>query len=66
MSSIVVNPKSQEELKFLSELLKKLGIDAKVLSDEDVEDLGLSILMKDVDRNDLAKEEEVLAKLKGK
>jgi len=65
MSSIVVNPKSQEELKFLSELLKKLGVDTKVLSDEDVEDLGLSILMKDVDRNDLATEEEVMAKLKG-
>lgn len=65
MSSIVVNPKSEKELKFLAELLEKLGVEAKVLSDEDTEDLGLSILMKDVDRNDLATEEEIMAKLKG-
>lgn len=65
MSSIVVNPKSEKEMKFLAELLEKLGVEAKVLSDEDTEDLGLSILMKDVDRNDLATEEEIMAKLKG-
>ena len=65
MSSIVINTKSQEELQFLSELLKKLGIDSKVLSDEDAEDLGLSILMKDVDRKDIASKEEIMAKLKG-
>ncbi len=65
MSSIVVNPKNPQELRFLSELLQKLGVDTKVLSDEDIEDLGLSVLMKDVDRTDVASEEEVMAKLKG-
>ncbi|WP_258104193.1 hypothetical protein [Marinoscillum sp. MHG1-6] len=49
MTSIVVNPKSRKELQFLSELLQKLGVDVKVLSDEDSEDLGLAMLMKDVD-----------------
>lgn len=65
MSSIVVSPKSPQELQFLAELLKKLGVDSKVLSDEDTEDLGLSILMKDVDRSDLASEDEIMLKLKG-
>ena len=65
MSSIVINPKSTKELKFISELLKKLGVNSTVLSDEDTEDLGLSLLMKDADRSDLASEEEVMAKLKG-
>lgn len=65
MSSIVVNPKNPQELQFLSELLQKLGVDAKVLSDEDTEDLGLAILMKDVDRSDVASEDEVMAKLRG-
>ena len=65
MSSIVVNPKSQQELKFLSELLKKLGVDSKVLSDEDVEDLGLAVLMKDVDRSDSVSEDDIMKKLKG-
>jgi hypothetical protein len=63
MSSIVVNPKSEKELRFLSELLQKLGIDAKVLSDEQTEDLGLSLLMKDVDRSELVSENEIMEKL---
>ncbi len=64
MSSIVINPKSDEELRFISELLQKPGVDAKVLSDEDTEDLGLAVLMKDVDRSDFASEDEVMSKLK--
>ena len=63
MSSIVVNPKSQQELQFLSELLKKLGVDSKILSDEDSEDLGLADLMKDVDRSDFVPEEVIIKKL---
>ncbi|WP_339811168.1 hypothetical protein [uncultured Imperialibacter sp.] len=65
MSSIVVNPKSEKELRFLSELLQKLGIDAKVLSDEEAEDLGLSLLIRDVDRSELVLEGEITDKLGG-
>jgi len=65
MSSIVINPKSSKELKFIAELLNKLGVRSKVLSDEDTEDLGLSLLMKDADRSHIASEDEVMAKLKG-
>ena len=65
MSSIVINPKNPQELQFISELLQKLGVDAKVLSYEDTEDLGLAVLMRDVDRSDLASEDEIMAKLKG-
>ena len=65
MSSIIVNPKSQQELEFLSELLKKLGVDSKVLSDEDSEDLGLAVLMKDVDRSEIVSEDDIIKKLQG-
>tara|TARA_Y100001972_G_C7662015_1_gene334059 strand:+ start:2382 stop:2582 length:201 start_codon:yes stop_codon:yes gene_type:complete len=64
MSSIVVSPKSQKELQFISELLKKLGVRSKVLSDEELEDLGLSVMMKDVDRSEVVTEDEVMKKLK--
>jgi len=64
MSSIVVNPRDKKELEFVFELLKKLGVKSKVLSDEELEDLGLAILMRDVDRTDLASEEEVMSKLR--
>jgi hypothetical protein len=65
MSSIIVSPKSQQELQFLSELLKKLGVDSKVLSDEDSEDLGLAVLMKGVDRSEIVSEDDIIKKLQG-
>lgn len=63
MSSIVINPKNEKELRFVAELLNKLGVASKVLSDEEQEDLGLGLLMKDIDRSDLASEEDILGKL---
>ncbi|MFT7036764.1 MAG: hypothetical protein ACJA2S_005303, partial [Cyclobacteriaceae bacterium] len=60
MSSIVINPKNDSELNFISELLQKLGVDSKVLTDEELEDLGLSILMKEVDRSEVVSEEEIM------
>lgn len=65
MRSIVISPKNQKELEFISKLLKKLGVNSKVLSNEDTEDLGLALLMKDIDRSDLASEHEIMDKLKG-
>lgn len=64
MSSIVVTPKDKAEAQFLEELLTKLGISSTLVSDEEMEDLGLALLMKEVDRSDYATEEEVLKKLK--
>ncbi len=63
MSSIVINPKDESELKFVSELLQKHGVKSKVLSDEEQEDLGLSMLMKEADRTEIVSEEEVFSKL---
>ncbi len=64
MSSIVINPKSEKELLFISELLNKLGVSSKVLSDEELEDLGLTILLKEADRSEIVPEDEIMAKLK--
>lgn len=63
MDSIVINPKNKEELKLIEALLIKMGVKSKVLKEEEMEDLGLSILMKDVDRSDLVTEKEILSKL---
>ena len=64
MSTIVVNPKDKNEFLFVTQLLEKLGIDVKILSDEDKEDIALSLMMAEVDREDRVSEEEVLKKLK--
>jgi hypothetical protein len=64
MNSIIINPKDKKEFDFVSELLQKLGVEVKVLSVEEKEDLGLAIFMKDVDQTDLASEEEIMSKLR--
>ncbi|MEO9802247.1 MAG: hypothetical protein ABJF04_03315 [Reichenbachiella sp.] len=65
MSSIVINPKNEKEQQFISDLLEKLGVDAKVLTDEQQEDLGLGLLMREADRSAVAEPDEVYRKLKG-
>ncbi|PZX49406.1 MULTISPECIES: hypothetical protein [Algoriphagus] len=63
MDSIIVNPKNEKELKFISELLEKLGVNNKILSVSEKEDLGLSILMSEADRVEEVPREEIYRKL---
>jgi len=63
MESIVVNPKNKAEFDLLTALLDKMKIDAKVLSEEDKEDLGLALLMKEVNRNEMVSRDEIFKKL---
>ena len=63
MSSIVIHPKDKEELALISKLLKKMGVKSRILSESDLEDLGLSLLMKEANRDEIVAEEEILYKL---
>ena len=40
MKAIMIKSKNEVELKFLTDLLKKLGINANVLDIEDIEDIA--------------------------
>jgi len=64
MGTILLNPKDKKEFKFINDLLSKLGIDAKVISDEEMEDLGMSVLLKDLDHTDLVHKDEITKKLR--
>jgi hypothetical protein len=50
MESIIIHPKDQLEFDLLKEVLTRMNVTANVISEEDQEDLGLAILMKDADR----------------
>lgn len=64
MKGLVITPENQSELKFLSDLLNKLGISAPTLSQEELEDLGLLQLMKSANRKKKVSCDTVVAKLK--
>ena len=63
MESIVINPKSKDEAKIITDILEKMNISSKVITDEEKEDMGLLIMMKESDRNEKVSREEVMRKL---
>ena len=64
MSSILIQPKDALEFQLLTAMLSKMKITSTILSEEEWEDWGLSLLMTDVDRSDKVSRESVMAKLR--
>ncbi len=63
MKSIVITPKDDTEFKFIASLLKKLGINASALSEDEVEDLGMSRQMIGIDKSKKVTRGEIMKKL---
>jgi hypothetical protein len=63
MQSLIVTPHSQEELEQLLEYLRRAHISARVLSDEDKEDIALLSLMSGSDSEEFVSEEEIRKQL---
>ena len=63
MESIVISPKTKDEAKIIHDLLAKMNISSKIITEEEKEDLGLLLMMKEADRNDKVSYEEVIKKL---
>ena len=64
MKAMVITPKSQTEFKFINDLLKKLGIASATMTEEEVEDIGLSKMLKAVDKTKKVSKGTILQKLK--
>ena len=63
MEALLVSVKDKAELKLISDLLKKMQIETKLLTEEQREDFGLIKLMKQADRTQKVSREKVMAKL---
>lgn len=61
---MVITPKNPSEFKFISYLLKKLGISSATMTEEELEDMGLSKLLKSVDKSKKVSRSSILQKLK--
>ncbi len=64
MKALIIKSKSTSELKFISDLLKKLGVSTRLMDIDEIEDIGMSILMKRVDRNKKVSRETIMKKLR--
>lgn len=65
MDSLLITPQSPEDLRKIQEFLVTLNVPAKVLSEEDKEDLGLLLMLSEVDYSDTVSEEEIRKTLRG-
>jgi len=63
MKAIMIKPKNQSEYKFISGLLKKLGIGSSSLQLQELEDLGLSRAMRGLNKQKKASRSEIMKKL---
>ena len=63
MKAIVITPKSDNEFKFVSDLLKKLGIGTSTLTKDEIEDIGMLKLLNEVDKSRRATRSEIMKKL---
>ncbi|MFH0990461.1 MAG: hypothetical protein V1799_10650 [bacterium] len=62
--AIVIKPQNEEEGEFLSRLLKKLGIESSSIDSELMEEYGISLKMKEVDRTKKVSRAVIMRKLR--
>jgi hypothetical protein len=65
METLVVTLKDKHEMQLVSDILKKMRINARQLTKEDIEDFGLSKLMKQANRSEKVLREKVMKSLSG-
>lgn len=64
MATLIVETQSNEELKLISALLKKMGVKSKKLSTSEKEELAETLWIKDADISKIVSEAEIMKKLK--
>ncbi len=64
MTSLLISPASPAELELVTALLKKMNISALPLSDDDKEDFGLSLMIKEAMNDpEFVSREEIMRQL---
>lgn len=65
MKTMVIQLKDDADVQLISGLLKKMRIRSKMLTIDEMEDMGLGEMMLKVDRSDKVSREMVMNKLRG-
>jgi hypothetical protein len=63
MKAIVIQPKNSSEYRFIADLLKKLGVGSSSISTEELEDIGMSKLLRDTDKSKKVTRASIMKKL---
>lgn len=63
MKALVVTPKNNHELKFITSLLNKLGINSSIVNKEELEDVGIAKILQTTDKTKKVSRTEIMNKL---
>lgn len=63
MKALVITPKNDNEFKFVAALLKKLGVGTSTVRKEELEDIGMSKLLREADKTKKVSRAEIMKKL---
>jgi len=66
MKSILITPRNPKEFKFLFGLLNKLNVSSRILTTTEIEDMGMSLLLKPADRSKNVSRESIMRNLRSK
>lgn len=64
METFIITPKNKAEAKTLADIFDKMKINVKVLTDEEKEDIGLGMMMKEADRKKKVSKSDIMKALK--
>ncbi|MBO0936791.1 hypothetical protein J2I47_09575 [Fibrella sp. HMF5335] len=63
MQSLLITPKDEAEFSLLSALLERMHVTATVIADDDKEDIGMGILIREADRSQQVSRESIFKAL---
>jgi hypothetical protein len=63
MKALVVTPKNDNELKRVSLMLRKMGVNSSTVTHADLEDIGMSKLMRGIDKTNKVSRAAIMKKL---
>ena len=63
MKGMVISTESASDFKLIADLVKKLGIASAAITEEQIEDLGLTLALKSVNKTKKVSRDKVLRKL---
>jgi hypothetical protein len=66
MPALVIHPKNDQDSRLIQSILSRFKIKVSTLSDEQIEDLGMEILMKNTDRSKKVSREKVMEAIRKK
>jgi len=63
MDSIIITPTNNQDLELLTSIARRMGLNAKVLTEDEKEALGMAFLINEADRGKTVSREMVMKKL---